>query len=240
MTRPYYRVKHVETMALLPATLIPGRIYFVDDEQVIVIDHGNGFPPVIYGGKPGPAGPAGSPQPSIQEQIDTLSQTELAIGSIIWDEGSRFRSELSRIEENFSRTFKFLRELSDKNAQAVLTLGHTIKQACDEYDTSIATLAKAVSNLYPDGTYHDDSDSDTPSANRTLLQSLNIGDTFKANGADFTVSSYTVNPDDSISMGVQSPKPPLAEGDTVEADGAVYTIAKIEQGTDGSISLTLE
>ena len=83
MSRPYFTAKHVETMTLLPENLEVGRAYFVDDEQVIVIDHGRG--PVIYGNSPGPQGIAGEPIPQLQEQIDQLAEASLNHTKIIWD-----------------------------------------------------------------------------------------------------------------------------------------------------------
>ena len=76
-------------MALLPETLEIGRVYFIDDAQVIVVDHGKG--PVIYGGVPGPQGEPGEPLPQIQEQIDTLSGAILNLTS-----RSNLRLNLSR------------------------------------------------------------------------------------------------------------------------------------------------
>ena len=72
---------------MLPEKLTRGRAYFVDDEQVIVIDHGQG--PVIYGGKPGPQGQTGEPLPQIQDQIDKLSEAELYTQGTIWQLAQR-------------------------------------------------------------------------------------------------------------------------------------------------------
>ena len=83
MSRPYFTARHLESMALLPETLEIGRVYFIDDAQVIVVDHGKG--PVIYGGVPGPQGEPGEPLPQIQEQIDTLSGAILNLTKIIWE-----------------------------------------------------------------------------------------------------------------------------------------------------------
>ena len=83
MSRPYWSIKHVGTMSQLPEKLTRGRAYFVDDEQVIVVDHGQGA--VIYGGRPGPQGQAGEPLPQLQDQIDKLAQAELTTQTNIWN-----------------------------------------------------------------------------------------------------------------------------------------------------------
>ena len=150
MSKPYYSLRHVESMADLPANLTVGRIYFVDDEQVLVINHGNGLPPVVYGGKPGPQGPAAQPQALIQEQIDTLVQTALRMQAVIWDEGEMFRETYKNLSEHSEEMFSQLRKLSNRNATAVMNLAYIVKRTFDNYDSAITTLARAVSNLYPD------------------------------------------------------------------------------------------
>ena len=150
MSRPYFSVKHVETMELLPEKLTPGRIYFVDDEQVIVIDHGNGLPPVVYGGKPGPQGPAGTPQAILQTELDVLAQTSLAIEELLWDEGNKLRNSIARLDEKTGSKIDILFDLVNTNSQNIIALVGTVKKTFDHYDSAFATLAKAVSNLYPD------------------------------------------------------------------------------------------
>ena len=150
MSKPFFSVKHVETMKLLPEKLQVGRIYFVDDEQVIVIDHGNGLPPVIYGGKPGPQGPAGTPQANIQRELDVLAQTSLAIEALLWDEGEKLRTDIQHLDDKTKSTLDILFDLVNTNSQSIMSLTWTIKETFDSYDAAFATLAKAVSNLYPD------------------------------------------------------------------------------------------
>lgn len=74
MARIRWTVRHVETLEGLPEKLEIGRAYFVDDEQIIVIDHGDGRGVIKYGGKPGPQGIAGEPIPQLQEQILALAE----------------------------------------------------------------------------------------------------------------------------------------------------------------------
>lgn len=245
MTRPYFSVKHVESMSLLPEELTPGRIYFIDDEQVIVIDHGNGLPPVIYGGKPGPQGASGEPQPFLQQEIDTLAQTELAMQSLIWDEGKKFRDALARISEHFTETFDHLQEMSNTNSQAIMNLSETIKRSFDNYDNAIATLGKAVSNLYPDYSQSDDDDTPTPIPDtiNTVAQNVNDGDNVSFNGEKFTVSNYGITPKGAITMTLQSQgafsdnSDPL-DNETVKINDDTYTIQQTNS-SDGSTILDL-
>lgn len=91
MARPEYSFKHVPSSALLPENLTRGRIYFLDDEGTIIINHGRG--PVTYGhrrGLPGPPGPAGDPQPELQEQINLLIDAVFSLAELV----SRLRSRV--------------------------------------------------------------------------------------------------------------------------------------------------
>lgn len=150
MSKPYFSVKHVESMSLLPEKLVPGRIYFVEDEQVLVIDHGNGFPPVIYGGKPGPQGATGTPQAILQDEANVLAHTALAIEAMLWEEGNKLRKELAHIDEKAASQLDILFDLVNTNSYSMMNLVATIKKTFEHYDSAFATLGKAVSNLYPD------------------------------------------------------------------------------------------
>ena len=206
MSRPYFSVKHVESLALLPKKLTPGRIYFIDDEQYIIIDHGNGLPPVIYGNRPGPQGASGEPQPQLQEQVDTLAQTQIKTQSFLWEESNKVRTIIQHLTDTFNETIERFQEMVDTNAQSIMSLATTIKTSFDNYDSAIATLGKAVANLYPDGTYHiDDDDTQQGSSTTPLLaQSLNIGDDVSSEGTRYTVLNSQKNADGSLSLSLRN------------------------------------
>ena len=124
----YYGVSHIEKLTLLPETLEHGRAYFVDDEQVIVIDHGQGA--VIYGGKPGPQGTAGEPSELVQSQIDNLADASLNTQSNIWYLIQRSDNRYQELTENISAEAS-LRENADDSldgriSQEVNTLNEAI------------------------------------------------------------------------------------------------------------------
>ena len=144
MARPYFTAKHIESMALLPDTLEVGRAYFVDDEQVIVIDHGRG--PVIYGGAAGPQGMAGEPIPQLQDQIDKLAEASLKHAKTIWEINER---ELERHEQ--------LQNL----------IHDTISDVKDEIDSALNIIAKSIANLYP-AHYAPEDSQDDPLDNETV------------------------------------------------------------------------
>ena len=115
MARPYFTAKHVESMVLLPNNLEIGRAYFVDDEQVIVIDHGRG--PVVYGKSPGPQGIAGEPIPQLQDQIDTLSEAVLITNKTIWDINEREKLEAAQTDSDFLETYRFVNRTTERLEQ---------------------------------------------------------------------------------------------------------------------------
>lgn len=131
MARPYFTAKHIESMDLLPDTLEIGRAYFVDDEQVIVIDHGRG--PVIYGGATGPQGIAGEPIPQLQGQIDNLVDAELTTQKTIWDINKREVQEA----EKTARSFEIMRnDIKDKyQSLEELIINESVRR-----ESAIATL----------------------------------------------------------------------------------------------------
>ena len=79
MAKPYTKHEHVRTLAELPSKLVKGRIYFVDEESYIVIDHGDNRGPQIYGNRQGIQGPPGEPVPKMLNDIEAHS---LAIANI--------------------------------------------------------------------------------------------------------------------------------------------------------------
>ena len=70
----YWQVEHVRTLSELPAQLVKGRAYFVSQENYLVIDHGDGLGPQIYGNRPGIQGPPGEPVPSMLSDIEQLAK----------------------------------------------------------------------------------------------------------------------------------------------------------------------
>ena len=125
MARPFFAAKHVESMSLLPENLTIGRAYFVDDEQVIVIDHGRG--PVIYGNAPGPQGIAGEPIPQLQDQIDALVAEAFTTQKTIWDINKR---EVQEAEDTASR-FQSTHEKIDSESRFLQEAIFNVKQKAD-------------------------------------------------------------------------------------------------------------
>lgn len=186
MSNPYWSIKHVETMSDLPDTLTRGRAYFVDDDQVIVIDHGRG--PVIYGGKPGPQGIAGDPLPQLQEQVDDLAAASFSMQALIYELHEKYKNEDTIAKQNFlalqqdlTDRFEFLSDLSSQNASAILSMITTLKDQFEKYDNSFAILTKSIMNLYP-ATFNPDEDQ--------VIETMASGDIVSSGGQNWTVSSY--------------------------------------------------
>lgn len=81
MARPEWRAKHLTTASQFPEKPTRGRAYFIDDEGVIKIDHGQGV--ITYGARPGPPGPPGSPKEDMQEQIFDLEEASLRVIDLV-------------------------------------------------------------------------------------------------------------------------------------------------------------
>ena len=239
MSRPYFTAKHVESMALLPDTLQIGRAYFVDDEQVIVIDHGRG--PVIYGGAAGPQGIAGEPIPQLQEQIDKLVDASLTQSRTIWDinqrEISRYNELKSEIEANLEHSdselikhFNYAEELSAHNAVAITTLIDTIHEQFKKYDSALSILTKSIAELYT-GHYAPEDSQDDPLDNETVY----------TDAGAYTIQQ-TILKDGTIVLNLTPQEQVidyLKAGDTVDFDGSTWTVEEIST-EDGVTSITIK
>lgn len=147
MSRPYWKARHVESRSLLPEKLDRGRAYFVDDEQIIIIDHGNG--PIEYGGKPGPQGIPGEPIPSLQGQIDDLTEASLRTSFTLFEINQRRKIEANHIREMLNEVKSIIAESDNNNASALMAIVNLINQQEEKRDAEIAILTKAITALYP-------------------------------------------------------------------------------------------
>lgn len=235
MAKPYFTAKHVESMALLPETLEVGRAYFVDDEQVIVIDHGRG--PVTYGGATGPQGIAGEPIPQLQSQIDSLTAEALTTQKTIWDINTRevahyeaiqstiadVRSEILQVIQNQTETFnEALQAQHDDLTTALQDQGERI-------DSALNILAKSIANLYPEHYAPEDSQDD-PLDNETV----------STPAGSWTIQQTTLK-DGTIVLNLEAQSlviDTIHIGDTVDFDGSTWTVEDIST-TDGTTSITI-
>lgn len=81
--RPNWSAQHLTTATQFPARPEIGRAYFIDDEGVIRIDHGQGV--ITYGNRPGPQGPPGSPAAELQEDICDTDEAVITLAHLIHD-----------------------------------------------------------------------------------------------------------------------------------------------------------
>jgi len=239
MARPYFTAKHVESMALLPDNLKIGRAYFVDDEQVIVIDHGRG--PVIYGKSPGPQGIAGEPIPQLQDQIDALAEAELTTQRTLWDINER---EISRhedldakiaanLEHSASETakcFSFAEELSAHNAEAIASLIDTMHTQFQKYDSALNILARSIAELYPDIHSSTEDPYEDPLDNETIY----------TDAGAYTIQQTTLK-DGTIILNL-TPQEQIVDtlkaGDSVDFDGSTWLVEDIST-SGGTTTITI-
>lgn len=246
MPRPYFTAKHVESMSLLPENLEVGRAYFVDDEQVIVIDHGRG--PVIYGGATGPQGIAGEPIPQLQEQIDKLVDASLTQSKTIWDINTREVAEAKSTAERFSNLqAHFTQSLADTEQRLETLISsesenrHTeiaalqeeittaINDQAERFDSALNILAKSIANLYPEHYAPEDSQDD-PLDNETI---------YTDSGA-YTIQQ-TILKDGTVVLNLTPQEQvidSLKAGDSVDFDGSTWIVEEITN-SDGVTSITI-
>ena len=209
MPRPFYTAKHVESMSLLPETLEIGRAYFVDDEQVIVIDHGRG--PVIYGGAAGPQGIAGEPIPQLQSQIDALAVEAFTTQRTIWDINKR---ELDRYEQ--------IQNLIG-NVREELTA--SMQEQADRMDSALNIIAKSIANLYPEHYAPEDSQDD-PLDNETV----------STPAGTWTIQQTTLK-DGTVVLNLEAQELVIDRikiGDSVDFDGSTWTVEDVS--TEGGVT----
>lgn len=225
MSRPYFTARHIESMALLPETLEVGRAYFVDDEQVIVIDHGRG--PVIYGKSPGPQGMSGEPIPQLQDQIDKLAEASLSQSKTIWEINQR---ELERHEQIQQLISTVRAELDASMLSQKQELLDAMQQQSDRMDSALNILARAIAELYPEHYAPEDSQDD-PLDNETVYTDAGAYTIQQTVLKDGTVI-LNLTPQTQVIDTLQS-------GDTVDFDGSTWTVEDIST-TDGVTSITIK
>lgn len=218
-------------MSLLPEKLTRGRAYFIDDEQVIVIDHGRG--PVIYGGKPGPQGASGEPIPELQDQIDSLVQAELTTQKNLWDLKTLHKSDVERLQSDFSHRAEHIQEQTNLNASAILSLIDTLQEKITQYDAAFATVAKTIANLYP-ANYN-------PEGGEANADPLD-GEQITTEAGTWTIEQ-TILEDGSIVLNLSATQlviDTIDAGDSIGYDGTNWTVSKVVRNEDGTISITLD
>ena len=102
MARSYIKHEHVRTLAELPEKLVKGRIYFVDDEGYIVIDHGDNRGTQIYGNRPGIQGEPGEPIPQIFSDIETHSVSIMNLAETLLKTHIAYKERFDEIENVIS------------------------------------------------------------------------------------------------------------------------------------------
>ena len=234
MSRPLFSVKTVAAEALLPKKLTIGRAYFVKDEQIIIIDHGDGRGAIRYGGKPGPQGMAGEPIPSLQGQIDELAAASLQTTINIHTLNTQHKAGFEHLQKLIEDNIDMIKSQSQENANALMNLLIIVNKKFSDYDNAINILASALSQFYPadyGGTSGDGSNS-TPKGVFTAED----GTSYKIEQAYTQGDSGVIV----VSLYDTSKISQLKTGDTVNLDSGYYVVNDIQSNDDsGVISITL-
>lgn len=140
-TPKIFSASHVRTREQLPSELVLGRAYFIDNEQIIIINHGQG--PVIYGNRPGPQGKAGEPIPILQAQIDNLVDASITQLSLIANHEEARQSDNQALHDDIDNVFF---DLSDSIANVKTNLENNISQVNNNLLDEIFTLGQDLEN----------------------------------------------------------------------------------------------
>ena len=232
MSRPLFSVRWIDTEALLPRKLEPGRAYFIRDEQIIVIDMGDGRGPVRYGDKPGPQGQSGEPIPSLQGQIDELASASLATSRNIHILNMKTRTDYSHVEGLIADLTEKLEEQSNDLSKAAMSLIVICHNAFKNYDSALATLANALANLYPSGWGGHAGDG---------TNDITAGEIISANGNEYIVDEAYYDGDTGVAvLRLYSSDNRLQQGEIVSMDSGYFVVNDITtSGNTGIITITL-
>lgn len=237
MSRKYFSIRHVETLALLPQVLTPGTAYFVDDEKIIVVDYGDGRGPITYGG----SYPAITIPPTIgngflQEQINTLSGGVLVLEKAYWDESEHIRQELSHITNQLTTATENLIQQSAANAEGILRLAGIINDQANRTNAALSILTKAITDIY---NYMTSQGAVIPSPSSGDNDPLD-NEILETDSGSWVIQQ-TYNADGSMSFELQAVEltiNTLKAGDKLTYGGEEWTVESIENA-DGTITLSL-
>lgn len=248
MSRPYWSVRYVPDLAGLPAKLEKGRAYFIGNEQYIIVDYGNG--PIVYGGKPGPQGAPGEPQPQLQEQVDYLADTSIELTNHLFNLQQKFRGNQDAITdikndlEKSSNDFQgiitdtrddLLRHVN-ANSEAIIELMNYTYDQVAKINNVISIVTKILTSLYPNA------DIDMNPEDKTS-RVLTRGEIITIDNTSYKVKDSHVNSDGSVVVafdvieGIEQPAVLLLrEGDSfTDTEGHVWTVENNELVNDEGV-----
>ena len=147
MARPNWKARHVRTLAELPEKLIKGRAYFIDDEGIILIDHGDKRGVQIYGNRPGIQGQPGEPVPQIFADLESLSRAAINNASTLnYEIQSRRKSQ--EIEKNFRlESEQNLQNQIDSLVKAILNQAATLNAENQNRKELKSNLQEQINSL---------------------------------------------------------------------------------------------
>lgn len=254
MSQPLWRVRHVATEENLPEKLKRGVAYFVQDQQYIIVDMGDGRGPVKYGDKPGPAGIAGEPQPYIQEQLDDLAHASLRTTITIYGIARSTQAYMNTIVDALNQNFEYLMEQDTANAEAIVTTMKTLHTRIQQYDSALTIMAKNIANLYPHDWGKDDDDDSggddkggddkgEDDGKKDEIAPLKAGEVLLSDGTLFCIDSCETDGDTNIvKLTIYDTEKinTLKVGDRVQLDEGYFTVDEIGHDDTGqSITITL-
>ena len=162
MARPNWKARHVRTLAELPEKLIKGRAYFVDDEGIILVDHGDHRGVQTYGNRPGIQGMPGEPLPNIESDIDSLAAASVKTSSNLYNEIKQRRLAVEQLNK--------LRIDTENKLQS--QIDSLVKAAVENFRTLTHETLTRRQNLDNEKNLRQDSDSNLQNQINSLVRAI--------------------------------------------------------------------
>lgn len=151
MSAPDFSVRYVPTRSMIPNPPVRGRVYFIGDEHVLLVNHG----PYIkeYGATPGPQGSNGDPDIRYQEQALELSSAVLSLVSAMQFrdvKGTDLQKELEDAIENLRIVIaknRYDYEITDKRSIDEEIRNRYQDNTLDAHQSDLSSLAEAVTDI---------------------------------------------------------------------------------------------
>ena len=241
MSKPFWSARYVPSRSGLPEKLTRGRAYFIGDEQIILVDYGNG--PIAYGSRTGAQGAPGEPIPQLQDQIDELAEASIDTTVSLARTNQKLRDAIAAheniqqiITDNREHLTSQLNDVSD----GILSLVSFMNDKFSKIDNVISIVVKLLASLYPNA----DIDMNPPESSN--VSTLAKDELFTTDTGTYKVRNSYIDSDggiivvlDALTSQQEQLISLLSDGDIFTADGFTWKVSKnTVTDSGGAIYLT--
>ncbi|MBR0251224.1 MAG: hypothetical protein IJQ77_09085 [Synergistaceae bacterium] len=239
MSRPFFSVRYAATRNALPPKLERGRAYFIGDEQIILVDYGNG--PIAYGNKPGPQGIAGEPIPQLQGQIDDLASASIETTFHLHEVFEKMLADRKNAESQFKQTNYRIDEENSQRQIQIEAANSRIDEANENIIMTSEDLQKIIRSVHDDVMKHVESNSD---ALLELISYMHAQFTKIKNVIPIVtklIASLYPNSDDDMYPEESEPAmKPLTKNEILSCETGQYRVRNSYTDSDGAVIVILD